>query len=302
MPENDFPLEVKTLDRVSFVKLFEYILSRGIRKVYFSSRSEKKNPKVKWSLDPRVDFTITGLKHMIFPYQGKNLDIKMSPGEAHYAPPMTWKQPEWDELHRMASIVYTSHYIRFTFIDYSVWDEYYSLHGAKIFYHSSCPISTPGKAVILALSNLAEEPCPDNQIAVELMSALLRLSLANLQHDREKTFDKRTLTFARVDNYLRENFLHNISRQSIAKEFRLSPTYISSLYAGLGNGNFHDTLLRLRMEHATVLLKNTTLTIDEITDACAYSSTTYFIAAFKKIYGIPPGRYRRKYANITNKK
>jgi AraC-like DNA-binding protein len=37
------------------------------------------------------------------------------------------------------------------------------------------------------------------------------------------------------------------------------------------------------------------LTIDEITDTCGYFSSTYFISAFHKYFGVPPGKYR----NIT---
>jgi AraC-like DNA-binding protein len=46
------------------------------------------------------------------------------------------------------------------------------------------------------------------------------------------------------------------------------------------------------MEHAAILLEQTDLTIDEITDICGYASSTYFIAAFHKHHGKPPGKYR----------
>lgn len=292
---DDFSLEVKTFDRDSFVKLFEYILLKGIRKVYFSSRSEEISSNVKMSLPPRIDFTITGVKHMVFPYNGTKMDVRMLPGEAHFAPPMTWKQPEWDELHRMASIVYTPDYIRFTFIDYHTADGYYSTHGANVFYHTSLPVSSAGKAVIHALSLLAEEPGGDDEAAVELLTALLRLSITTLRQDQERAPDKSNQTFLRVDNFLHENYLHGITRASVAEEFRLTPSYVSRLYAEFGESAFNDTLRRLRMEHAAMLLKNTTFSIDEITEACAYSSTTFFIAAFKKIYGVSPGRFRRQY-------
>ncbi|OQA83809.1 MAG: HTH-type transcriptional regulator GadX [Lentisphaerae bacterium ADurb.Bin242] len=121
------------------------------------------------------------------------------------------------------------------------------------------------------------------------------MSLAALRQDQEKAPDKSNQTFLRLDNFLHENYLHGITRESVAKEFRLTPSYVSRLYAEFGEGSFHETLRRLRMEHAVVLLKNTTLSIDEITVACAYSSTTFFIAGFKRIYGVPPGRFRRKY-------
>jgi AraC-like DNA-binding protein len=61
---------------------------------------------------------------------------------------------------------------------------------------------------------------------------------------------------------------------------------------GSGEEGFNQTLRRLRLEHAALLLKNTHMSINEITDACGYLSSTYFIAAFKKYFRVSPGKYR----------
>ncbi len=296
---DDFTLTVKPFDRDSFIELFEHILVHGIQKVHFSSRSTSLLPNASWSLPPRIDFTITGSKHMLFPYSGKVLNLCLCPGEVHYSPSMTWKRAEWDCLHRMASIIYTPDYIRFTFIDHNRLNDYYATHGADIFYHTSTPISSAGKAVLRALDHVAEEPAGDEN-ANALMTVLLRMSISTLKQDKKQPPDKRHQTFLMIDNYLRENYLRPISRASIAEKFRLTPSYVSRLYKEFGETSFLRTQRHLRMEHAAMLLKNTFLSIDEVTEVCAYSSTTFFIAAFKKIYGLSPGRFRRKYISQEN--
>ncbi|MCB5239586.1 helix-turn-helix domain-containing protein [Niallia circulans] len=42
------------------------------------------------------------------------------------------------------------------------------------------------------------------------------------------------------------------------------------------------------------LLSTTNLKIGEISAQVGYENTTYFIRTFKKMYGIPPNKYRQK--------
>jgi len=52
-------------------------------------------------------------------------------------------------------------------------------------------------------------------------------------------------------------------------------------------------LRRIRMEHAAELLKGTQFTADAIAERIGYESVYAFSRAFKRYYGIPPGRYRK---------
>lgn len=53
-------------------------------------------------------------------------------------------------------------------------------------------------------------------------------------------------------------------------------------------------LRRIRMGHAGELLKGTQFTADEIAERIGYESVYAFSRAFKRYYGIPPGRYRKE--------
>ena len=295
----DFFCEVKRFDRESFLKLFEYILENGIRKVYFSTRSEYAPSGATLAAPARVDFCISGRKHMRFPCNGSIQDVSLLPGEAHFSPAMTWKLPLWDQFHQMGSIVYESNFIRFTYINYDRTDDYFQNYGADIFYHTSQPLPFYGKEILQILAHLAEDFFSE-QDAVDLLTVLLRISLRVLRHDCDRIVEKRKQSFLRIDNYLRENFLRPISRESVAAEFQLTPSYISRLYAEFGEMSFNHSLRTLRLEHAAMLLKNTLLSIDEITEACAYASTTFLITAFRKQYGLSPGKYRRRFSSAAS--
>ena len=47
-----------------------------------------------------------------------------------------------------------------------------------------------------------------------------------------------------------------------------------------------------------MLLLELELSLDEISEACGYRYTSYFIRQFKEKYGLPPGTFRLQRMNI----
>ena len=54
----------------------------------------------------------------------------------------------------------------------------------------------------------------------------------------------------------------------------------------------HQYLTRIRLAHASGLLKDTTTPVHEITWRCGFENTSAFCRAFKAEYGVPPHRFR----------
>lgn len=127
------------------------------------------------------------------------------------------------------------------------------------------------------------------------MQALLKLTLEEFENDHPRTFGKAHATWLRINQYLQENFYYPINRAHVAKEFKLNPSYLSRLFVEEGSGGFTATLRNLRMEHAAVLLKNTSMSVSEVCDECGYLSPTFFSSAFKNHFDMPPGKYRCSY-------
>ncbi|MBQ8688475.1 MAG: helix-turn-helix domain-containing protein [Ruminococcus sp.] len=47
-----------------------------------------------------------------------------------------------------------------------------------------------------------------------------------------------------------------------------------------------------RIQYASNLLKHSEMSIEEIAEACLYSTSSYFVRQFKKIMGMTPDTYR----------
>ena len=58
-----------------------------------------------------------------------------------------------------------------------------------------------------------------------------------------------------------------------------------------------EMLLKIRMQHAEKLLKETSLTLEEIAPRIGLRTGAQFGAAFRSVYGMTPGQFRRQQIN-----
>jgi AraC-like DNA-binding protein len=285
-------LSVEHKSKRSFVDILQYVLNEaGPQKILFSGNELVPNGPMYMLPYACMDIPLSGLKHMVFASDGQTQDVLMKPGEIHYCPPMCWKRSVWDFAHEMSSVVFNPDYIRITYINHTRDMEKTYPGGASIFYHTSRPLGKTGKAILQALNIMGETGREAG--AAALTRSLLEVVLDELIHDNPRNDSKAHDTWLRMCHYLRENCQSPINRAHAAQVFNLNPSYVSRLFTSEGGESFTSMLRRLRLEHAAMLLKNTRMSIDEITDNCGYLSSTFFISTFKRHYGVTPGAYRK---------
>ena len=88
--------------------------------------------------------------------------------------------------------------------------------------------------------------------------------------------------------------MEKVTLADIGKAFSYHPTYISSLLHKETGKTFSQILLEKRMERAAILLRNTTLSIEEIAALIGYSDHSNFYKAFKDYYGTTPRDFIRQ--------
>lgn len=79
-----------------------------------------------------------------------------------------------------------------------------------------------------------------------------------------------------------------VTLKTIAEHFSYHPNYISALLHKETGRKFTEILLEKRMERAALLLRNTTLSTEEISSLLGYSNHSNFFKAFKEYYGKTP--------------
>ena len=74
--------------------------------------------------------------------------------------------------------------------------------------------------------------------------------------------------------------------------WHFSGSYVRQLFKENTGENFNEYLIRKRMEKAGLLLQNTSMKIQDISQQCGYENQRYFASSFKKFYGCTPTEFK----------
>ena len=86
----------------------------------------------------------------------------------------------------------------------------------------------------------------------------------------------------------------NITLSDICSQFKRSPSYISHMFKKESSMNIREYCNSRKLEDAEKLLISTDMSITEIALDTGFGDSSYFIALFRKKYGISPLKYRKE--------
>ncbi|MGO4371752.1 helix-turn-helix domain-containing protein, partial [Paenibacillus sp. MCAF20] len=114
------------------------------------------------------------------------------------------------------------------------------------------------------------------------------------QHIEELSQSRRHNVLMReIRDYVAEHFMDpNLSLTLLSDRFQISSKYLSQLFKESIGQNFSDFLIGLRIDYAKRLLRDSDVTVQDISDMLGYANPTSFIRVFKKVVGLSPGQYR----------
>lgn len=88
----------------------------------------------------------------------------------------------------------------------------------------------------------------------------------------------------------------DVTLTSVADHFHYHPKYLSSLIKKYTHKSFSEILQDAKLQEVCHYLKNTGLSIDEISQLMGYYDRSYFNRLFKKTFQMSPGQYRELYS------
>lgn len=118
-----------------------------------------------------------------------------------------------------------------------------------------------------------------------------------IHQQKEKAADTAGKTYKQeelideVEAYLYEHMTDEITIDSVAGHFFISPDYLNRLYKKARGTTINQYLIHIRMELAAELLKEGRLTATAVAGYLGYSSYPSFVNAFKKVHGVSPVGY-----------
>jgi two-component system, response regulator YesN len=97
----------------------------------------------------------------------------------------------------------------------------------------------------------------------------------------------------RILEYINNNYSDvNLSLNSVADNFNLSPQYLSTFFKSQTGQNLSEYLSQYRLNISRELLKDKNKSVADIAELVGYSGSSNFIRVYKKYYKITPGQYR----------
>lgn len=95
-----------------------------------------------------------------------------------------------------------------------------------------------------------------------------------------------------IVQHINRNFYKGINIHSISRDFFINPNYFCGLFKKAMGMTFTEYVTKCRMDYACDLLKNSNLSIHEISEKVGYDNVYYFNKLFRRIKGMNPSQYK----------
>ncbi len=105
-----------------------------------------------------------------------------------------------------------------------------------------------------------------------------------------------TQNYRRIIRVMEENVQKRMDSEQIAKECGMSLANLKKTFKQYSGIGVMDYFNRLKMTKAAEMLQND-YSVSEVSDMLGFSSSSYFLVAFKKHFSVSPSKYKKVYQN-----
>ncbi|MEI6514597.1 MAG: helix-turn-helix transcriptional regulator [bacterium] len=238
---------------------------------------------------PRLEIPIGGVYENEIEQNGKPVILPMRFGEALFVPPNCWNRPTWRRPVRVLSILFGKRQIGISLV-IARGDAPENLHADKFAIPNS--LGAPALAVMDALMELHRHGGPATAYP-DLVRALSRCCQEMLlKRDCSPEPGQTNRLMESIQVYLQNNYQYEVTRDSTARQFGISPNHLSRLFRMHGHISFSRYLTYVRMDRAKHLLKTYPIKLEEVALRCGYRNAPYFCRVFGRIVKQPPSSFR----------
>lgn len=137
---------------------------------------------------------------------------------------------------------------------------------------------------------------------LELLSILHDLSVSRNMHTLSDNYTngaRLSYNGGRIEKaleYMNQNFHKNITLGEVAKAVNMTEVSFSRFFKAKSGVTFIDSLLEVRLGHASRLLIDTSQSIAEVAYTCGFNNISNFNRLFKKKKRCTPTEFRENYA------
>lgn len=239
---------------------------------------------------PRLEFPVRGCYENKIESNGEVITVQLKPGDALFAAPNCWNFPVWHQGLELMSLLFGAKQIGISIV--TARSHRQPQLAAKKF-SIPRPVTGPLPHIVDAMVELQSSNSA-SRIFPDLARAWITNIWEMLQQPHEHAASRTQVILENVCVFLQNHYQYDISRESVAQQFNVSPTHLSRLFQTHGHMTFSNYLTYVRVDRAKHLLRSYNFKLDEIAERCGYHNTPYFCQTFKRFTKLTPAEYRAK--------
>lgn len=112
--------------------------------------------------------------------------------------------------------------------------------------------------------------------------------------DSFDSFSRYRKAMQQVQSYIAAHYTENLSVEQLAEMVHISPSYFFQIFREVNGLSPKDYIIRMRVDAAMDMLETTSTDVLSIAQACGFNSLSNFYAAFKRMTGKSPVKYREQ--------
>ena len=270
--------------------LSEFSAQGSIDKGVMVANGNMQAPAMAYHLHvPRIELTVKGTLRMLLP-KGVDRIVKYERpvGTITYIPANSWNSPLWESPVICMALVFWKQDVGFSI---SNWD------GTQFKEVEKYNLQNSSSTVRDRLLDLAESLAWSQDTTSETFAHVVYALLNDLLYQITDGLNNQRAPFSLLDeikSHIDSHYHTDISRESVAETFNISPGYLSRLFSKESDVKFNEYLKLARISRSKTLLTNTNLKINEVSEKCGFTDTNYFCKVFRDINDCTPLEYRRK--------
>ncbi len=177
---------------------------------------------------------------------------------------------------------------------HSIYEKYLERGGQVCF-----PAETPTNYIqyledLFTLAN-SDSYVKDMEINEKLSALLTELMKEGWHPDKKHAHSSPKRNLTEIKDYINSHYTQKITLDDLAGRFFINKFYLSRLFKEQFDISVNNYLLQVRTTQAKQLLRFTDLSIEQIGQKCGMNDANYFSRMFKKMEGITPGEYRKRW-------
>lgn len=159
---------------------------------------------------------------------------------------------------------------------------------------------TPDQTIkVKALTDIMERELHNRPTGFELIASghfmILVALLSRFYTETETPDAQKVLRLAGALSFLEQHFMDPVDVEKLASIAHMSRRSFYRAFTEVTHQTPLAYLLRLRVMKAVEILNTTEKSVTEVAFECGFEDSNYFSRQFKKVLGIPPGEFQKKY-------